>query len=326
MIVLKIAQKKHAEYYYDIISKVGKLYNSQASSIASLSMMDTEWGNIVLAFDFLKSIIQQDPILARLCNNYVSEAGFYLRVRRHPVEYLSWLQFAIEAAIVLKEPVIETNHLGNIGNCYYLMGDFEQASATYDNCLHRYQNRNDILGEARTLTGIGAIYAAKEERLIAIQYFEKSLRIAETEGELSLVANALLNLGGAYIDEGKPAEALPMLQQSLELYTTNNDLQARIQVLNNLASAYIMLGEPNNAIQQLVAALQEADRLGAKREVAHLLGNLSIIFAGLQRFDEAIMLLRETMDICLQIGDHYLANITQQNLSILSNRKKQVDM
>jgi len=204
------------------------------------------------------------------------------------------------------------------------MGSFEQAIATYHDCLHRYQDSGDFLGEARTLTGIGAIYAARDERLIAIQYFEKSLGIAEAAGHQSLVANALLNLGGAYSDEGKPSEALSVLQRSLELFTANNDLQGRIQVMNNLASAYMMLGEQNKAIQQLVAALQEADRLGTKREVAHLLGNLGVIFAGLQRIDEAIMLLNESLDISLLIGELHLANITQQNLSILSNRQKQV--
>jgi tetratricopeptide (TPR) repeat protein len=325
MISLKTAQKRHAEYFYAIIRKAGRLHNSQTSSMIGLSMIDTEWRNIVLAFDFLKSMLRRDLNLAALCNNCVSEAGFYLRLRRHPAEYLSWLQFASEAARVLEDPGIENNHLGNIGNCYFLMGSFEQAIATYHDCLYHYQNSRDLLGEARTLTGIGAVYAAKDERLIAIQYFEKSLGIAEAAGDQSLVANALLNLGGAYSDDGKPSEALPVLQRSLELFTSNNDLQGRIQVLNNLASAYMMLGEQSRAIQQLVSALQEADRLGAKREVAHLLGNLGVIFAGLQRVDEAIMLLRESLDVSLQIGENHVANITQHNLSILLNRKKQTN-
>ena len=87
-----------------------------------------------------------------LCNNYVGEVGFYLKIRKHPAEYLSWLQTGVEAAKAIKERKVENNHLGNIGNCYYHMGEIEQAILTYEECLQNYQDMGDLLGEARTLS------------------------------------------------------------------------------------------------------------------------------------------------------------------------------
>lgn len=321
MIRLRIALQRHAEYFSSLLAQANKLSN-EGKLTDCLPELDAEWTNITLAFNFLKSRLKQERQLAILCNNYVGDAGFYLRLRRHPKEYLSWLQTAIEAAQILDSPKVETNHLGNIGNCYYLMGNFEQALTTYENCLQRYEQVGDLLGIARTFTGIGTIHAAKEMYVEALQCFEKSLEMAESAGDSSLAANALLNLGGIHNDKNNPLTALPLLQRAVELFTANNDLMGRIQATNNISTAYIILGDLNKAVRQLVIALQDANKLGAKREIANLLGNLGIIFSELQRLDEAIMLLRESLNISMQIGENTLADITRYNLSILLKKQK----
>jgi tetratricopeptide (TPR) repeat protein len=313
------ALPKHANYFYTVISDA----KNSTKSASTYSKIDDEWENILLAFNFLKSKLHNDSSFAVLCNNYVSEMGFYLKIRRHPLEYLSWLQVATEAARILGEPEVETNHLGNIGNCYFQMGNFDQAITTYENCLRGYQKAGNSLGEARTLIGVGSIHAATGDLSKAIKYFEESLAIAEIARETPLIANALLNLGGALNDKNNPKQALPTLEKATELLIDNNNILGTIQALNNLATSYILLNKPKEAIRSLTMALEKAKDLDAKRETAHILGNLGIILANLQKLDEAIQFLRESLEISTLIGESHLSQITQQNLSILIKRKKQ---
>jgi hypothetical protein len=123
---LQAAQQKRAEYFYAIIGKANKLYRSGITP-TSLLVLDTEWENIALVFDFLQSRLRDGCYTAVLCNNYASDAGFYLSLHRQPMEHLSWLHTAIEAARIIEEPNIESNHLGNEGNCHYLLGNIEQV-------------------------------------------------------------------------------------------------------------------------------------------------------------------------------------------------------
>jgi tetratricopeptide (TPR) repeat protein len=266
-------------------------------------------------------MISRDANFVLLCNNYVGELGFYFRLIKHPSEYLNWLHTGVKAAKILKNQTVENNHLGNIGNCYFYLGNDEKALLTLEECLLNYQHAGDFLGESRTLSGIGTVYASKGERNTAIEYFERSLEIAKRADEWSLIANSLLNLGGVYNDERKPEEALPLLKRSLELFTANNDLKGKIQAINNIASAHILLGENNKAINHLITALQEAQKLGAKREIAHLLGSMGIVLSNLNRIEEAAMLLNESLQISLEIGDMHLADTTRKNLSILERWK-----
>lgn len=319
MTTVQDALNKHADYFYTAISEA----KNSADTASAYSKIDTDWENILLAFNFLKSKFHNDPSFALLCNNYVSEMGFYLKVRRHPLEYLSWLQIATETARILDEPEIETNHLGNIGNCYFQMGNFDLATTTYENCLQRYQKAGNSLGEARTLTGIGSIHATTGNLSRAIKCFEESLAIAETARETPLIANALLNLGGALNDKNNPKQASPILEKAIELLIATQNTQGTIQALNNLATSYILLNKPKEAIRSLTKALKKAKDLDAKRETAHILGNLGIILANLQKLDEAIQLLRESLEISTLIGEDHLSQITQQNLSILIKRKNQ---
>jgi tetratricopeptide (TPR) repeat protein len=321
VISLESAQTRHAEYFYTAIKQARQLYQDLNLSITSLSALNIEWANISLSFDFLTSMIHRDSNCAILCNNFVGELGFYFTLIKHPSEYLDWLHTGVQAAKILKDQTVENNHLGNIGNCYFYIGDYEKALLIFEECLLNYQDTGDFLGESRTFSGIGTVYAAKGERGTAIEYFEKSLEIAERVDDWSLIANSLLNLGGVYNEEGKPKDALPMLKRSLELFTVNNDPKGKLQALNNIASAYILSGENNKAINHLITALQEAQKLDVKREIAHILGSMGIVLSNLKRIDEASMLFNESLLISLEIEDIHLVNITRENLSILTRWK-----
>lgn len=315
------AQKRHAQFFYIAVSNLGRSYNNSPWSITDLEKLDLEWENIESAFKFLESQIHIHTDLAQLCNNYVSISGSYLLIRKHPMVYLNWLRAGLVASQIIKRREAENSHLGNIGNCYYYLGDFDNAMANYEKCLQGYKEMQDTLGEARTLSGIGTIYAAGGDFVRAIQYFEQSSFVAEKAGDGNLLAKSLLNIGGAHVDEGNPQSALPILKRALELFVSQQDAHGKIQALNNIATANILLGDYHNAVEHLIVGLQEANRLGAKLETAHLFGTLGVVFGKLHEYEKAIAILKESLNISKEIGELHFIDVTLQNISLLERLK-----
>jgi tetratricopeptide (TPR) repeat protein len=70
------------------------------------------------------------------------------------------LEAALELCRLLDKQV-EANALSQLGNALYHIGDFPAANINLERALERYDNLGDRLGQANTLTDLGAVQALR---------------------------------------------------------------------------------------------------------------------------------------------------------------------
>ena len=89
------------------------------------------------------------------------------------------------------------SHLGNLGICYYSLGDYRRAIDHHEQSLAIAREIGDRRGEGAALGNLGSCYSSLGDYRRAIDHHEQSLAIAREIGDRRGEGDALGNLGTA---------------------------------------------------------------------------------------------------------------------------------
>ncbi len=116
------------------------------------------------------------------------------------------------------------------GNIHLRLGEFEEATKSYQNFLQKAGKRK--LYRLFAMEGLGYAYEGKKDYEKALQAYQKILE----EGENFQLANAYLNMGRCYEKLGKKREALENYKGFLKVSqksTMTNAVLRKISILEN---------------------------------------------------------------------------------------------
>ena len=197
----------------------------------------------------------------------------------------------------------EANALGNLGNAYDALGDYERAIDFHHQSLVIDREIGNRRGESASLGNLGNAYDALGDYKQAIGFYQQSLVIAREIGHRQGEANSLGNLGSAYDALGDYERAIDFQQQSLVIAREIGHRQSEANSLGNLGNAYYSLGDYERAIdfqqQSLVIAREISDRQGE----ANSLGSLGLAYDALENYERAIDFFQQTLVIIREIDD-----------------------
>ena len=184
----------------------------------------------------------------------------------------------------------------NIGVVYS-----EQAS-TYDTARNYYL-RAIALGEAlddSDIVGIGSInlgelYIEKEEYDSALYYFEKSLTLLSSPGDIAMAMNFM---GAIYSEKGDFTQALSYLQDALEMARRENDQRVMVGILLGLDSTYESMENPVRASEYYKQAEVLAEQIGLNEELSGTYQGLAAYYAEIHDYPNAYnyMVLQKEID------------------------------
>jgi len=185
--------------------------------------------------------------------------------------------------------------VSDLGNIYYLSGDFENALQCYAQALEAYERTEDAVGLVKVWNNLGTIYRDLGDIPQALQNFKKasslipehdletkSINLAnwasvlQVAGRLDeaeekylqalaclqqiqaphLLAQILGNVGTLYIAKNIPAKAIEYLSQDLAFHQQLGDLGGQGETLNNLGLAYGKNGNIKDALHCYVQSAQ----------------------------------------------------------------------
>lgn len=106
---------------------------------------------------------------------------------------------------------------GNLGNCYYSLGDFKIAKEYYERHLMFSKELLDRNGEGKAYGNLGRLHHSLHEFTQAVKYHEKQLSIAKEEGRKADEACA-------YYELGRNLESLHCLTEALQYYKLSKKL------------------------------------------------------------------------------------------------------
>jgi tetratricopeptide (TPR) repeat protein len=309
-----VGQKRHATHYRDVLITVDDLYLQGGHAMAGgLALFDLEWANIQAGHAWVSAHdIEADKDIAVLAMSYPHAGLSVIEWRLHSRERIRWLEIALAAAQQLKERAHESSALGNLGNAYAGLGEFNRAIQFFEQALLIARDRGDRKSEGAGLTNLGNVYSTQGETKRAIQFFEQALVIDRELGDRRGEGADLGNLGVAYKNLGETNRAIQFYEQQLTIVRELGDRRSESGALGNLGTAYAILGNTKRAIQFYQQQLTIVRELGDRRGEAISLWNMSIVLDELGDRDQAIQHAEESLIIRQEIEDPGAAKVREQ--------------
>jgi tetratricopeptide (TPR) repeat protein len=226
----------------------------------------------------------------------------YLYLDGHWVEWLDSMQAALESARLAKDRRWEGAWLGNLGNAYASLGQYDRAIEHYQQALAISREIGDRRGEGQDLGNLGNAYLSLGQYEKAIEHYRQALGIARETGDRKGEGNSLGNLGNAYRSLGQYQKAIEHHQQALGIARETGGRQLEGSSLGSLGSAYQSLGQYQKAIEHHQQALGIARQIGDRQLEGNKLGSLGSAYQSLGQYDKAIEHYQQALEIARQIG------------------------
>ncbi|HUH34061.1 MAG TPA: tetratricopeptide repeat protein, partial [Daejeonella sp.] len=127
--------------------------------------------------------------------------------------------------------------LKNIGNAFYIQGNYTNAIDHWQRSLKIFKSINDELGQANLLSNLGAVYFNMGEDVKALNYHLESLKASEKINNKLRIATSLINIGAVY------DRKIATHDKALQYYLRALPLSEEIDNKDAIGTASVNIGE-----------------------------------------------------------------------------------
>ena len=157
---------------------------------------------------------------------------------------------------------------------------------------------------------IGNIYYVTGKHEKALDYYEKTTRIAQRDAILKMYheeakrieSSAISNIGLIYQTKGELDNALKFYLEALGISREISYRQGEANQLGNIGLIYSDKGDLDNALKYLQDALEIHKEIGYRQGEASDLGNIGLIYSDKGDLDNALKYHQDALEIHKEIG------------------------
>ncbi len=183
----------------------------------------------------------------------------------------------------------------NLVTIYLIFGDFQKSFKYLLDALSFAKEEKNNTRTASILNQFGTLYEKKarisknnSDYSKALEYFEESFHLFETEGQKDLEIMALNNIGHIYIALEQYSEALNYLRLGLERANNSGEEQSLGILLTNIGDIQLKLQDYSEAEIQYRQALQIGEKLESSAILRRANFGLAKTNEKLKKYDIAI--------------------------------------
>lgn len=191
------------------------------------------------------------------------------------------------------------------------------ALECYEANLQLMMELGDRSAQGRACGNIGNVYYLLGNFVKAITYHEKRVTIAKEFGDKAAERRAYSNLGNAYIFLGRFETASDYYKRSLQLAREVGDRAVEAQTCYNLGNTFTLLRDYPTAIEyhlrHLLIAQELMDKIGESRAC----WSLSNAHSAVGNHENALHYANKHLEISREIGDHTGQATAQTNVTDL---------
>ena len=195
-------------------------------------------------------------------------------------------------------PDQEATILINFANLHVGFGRYDEALETYEQALEIFREVENRAGEELVLHNIGATYlSAFKDHERAMEFFEKSLGLAQDLGNPASVAVGRISIGNVFSEQKDYTEAENMYRQALNTARELPDQAMQALCLGNIGATYQEQMRYEEALDKYREALDIVQRLGDPGSQAGFLGKIGSLYESQERYDEALQVYFQALEI-----------------------------
>ena len=189
-----------------------------------------------------------------------------------------------------------------MGVSKYLNSDNPKALEYYQRSLKIAEEIGDKTGMASTIGNIGIIFYYQGDYPKALEYYQRSLKITEEIGDKTGMANAILNIGNIYKDQGDYPKALEYYHRSLKINEEIGDIKGMSTTIVNIGIIYYYQGDYPKALEYYHRSLRIQEEIGDKAGMSNALNNIGLIYQDQGDYPKALEYCKKALRISKEIG------------------------
>lgn len=235
-------------------------------------------------------------------------------------------QMAVERALAAcqqqSDILGEAHCLTQLGLIASRRGDYEQATANYQQALAKFESSEAYAGEAarllaRILNGLGSVHREQGNFDEAIDCYGQALALSHRSGDRRREAEAYNYLGVTAFYQRNFGDAQRYHQQALSIRQSIGDRAGEGTSLTNLAQVARDAGDYGQAQQYLAAALMLVQATGNRWQEVNVWNDLGIIYQELGDLSTAQTRLERGLRLAQKIGDEAGQAMLYSNLGLV---------
>jgi adenylate cyclase len=172
-----------------------------------------------------------------------------------------------------------------------------QALLTYGE-QHKYPKAKAL---AYNLMGVSS--ANKSDNPKALEYYQRSIKIAEEIGNKEISSIAINNIGNIYFRQEDYHKALKYYQRSLKIKEELGDKKGSAITITNIGIIYSRQGEYSKALEYYQRSLKISEEIGNKRGSAITINNIASVYRGQGDYPKALIYFQRSLKIKEELGD-----------------------
>ena len=210
--------------------------------------------------DSLKTIIVQNNKDSTVVNALLEISTILSRTE--PAESREYALKAIDLAEEINFKKGEAFGYKNLGLLLYFKGELNKDLVDYwKTSLNLFTEINFKNGISNIQSNLGSVYQTKGDDPTALNYFLKSVRIAEEINDSLRIATAYLNIGSVYANEAITHEqALEAFEKSKIIFDNINYREGAGYAGINIAELYLEKNDPPAALVALKESMTHFDK------------------------------------------------------------------
>ncbi len=247
-------------------------------------------------------------------------------------------------AISNGDKIIEADYFQNMGEIYFMHGEFQRAVQNWNKILSMYRNNQYKYALAELLSRMGDVFQQQGYLDLSSEYLNNGLKIAEKAGYLhltgriyqelawmsyrgsnfeyalknNLLSVKILRYVKADLDVAESWDLRGLIERNLKNYDTaqfyhEKSLEVRIHLNNkaeisdgyfNLGEFYLKTARPKIALPYYFKSLALDKALGTNYGISLGYNRIGRIYTQLAVFDSAKLYLNKSLDIAIPISSN----------------------
>ena len=192
---------------------------------------------------------------------------------------------------------------GNLGKCYYNLGDFQKSLEYHERAWSIAKELGDRIREEVAYGNQGDVYRRLENLEMTIECLEKSLAIMKQEVRRTEERMAYCNLGVIYHLLGNITKAIECHKKSLSIAREVSDKAGMGRSYANLGNCYRSRRNLRKAFEYHELSLKIAKEVGDRTTERMAYTNLGNAYHSFANFQKAIEYYEKNLSMAIETGD-----------------------